>query len=344
MTSLDVDVLSVRKIYAKGNNAILPANTVLTTDGLGGTFWTSLSSINTGSGFNTFTTSASTFTSSPGNTQFSILDNSNIGLLPTSGIGATLYSKSFGQVDVPGQNSINSFNATTGQFNNKISLIGSGTLTISTNTETNQIYLYSPNDAISSLSSLIKNMTVVNTTMTNGIASFNSPFSTFIYSAISSFSTALGPLITSPQLNTALSSFSTVLGPTVQPTQLNNAISSFSTNLGPTITSLTFASTLSSVTNASFFTNILNTSTINIQGTRQPFIQYGSSILASGVGSVTLPAAYVNSNYVIQLTYLTASQSLFTPLSFSGVASNFFLVRGDSNASVFHWTTYGNMF
>jgi hypothetical protein len=344
MTSLDVDVLSVRKIYAKGDNSILPANTILTTDGLGGTIWTSLSSINAGLSFNTFTTSVSTFTSSPGNTKFSILDNSNIGLLPTSGTDLTLYSKSFGQVDVVGQNSINSFNITTGQFNNKLNLIADGALTISTNTATNQIYFYSPNDAISSLSSLIKNMTNVNTTITNGIASFNSPFSTFIYSAISSLSTALGPVITLPQLNTAFSSFSTVLGPTVQTTQLNSEFSSFSTSLGPTITSLTFTSTLSTATNASFFTTTLNTSSINIQGNRQPFIQYGSSILASGIGNVILPTPYVNSNYVIQLTYLTSAQTLFVPISISGVASNLFLVRGDLNASVFHWTTYGNMF
>jgi hypothetical protein len=344
MTSLDVDVLSVRKIYAKGNNGILPANTILTTDGLGGTIWTSISSINAGLSFNTFITSASTFTSSPGNNQFSILDNSNIGLIPNSGISATLYSKSFGQVDVPGQNSIYSFNTLTGQFNNKINLIGSGTVTISTNSTTNQIYLYSPNDATSSLSSLIKNMTIVNSTMTNKIASFNSPFSTFIYSAISSFSTSLGPVIRLSQLNTSLSSFSSALGPTVQPTQLNNAISSFSTAIGPTITSLTFTSTLSSVTTASFSTRTLNTSSINLQGNRQPFIQYGSSILASGIGNVILPNRYVNSNYIIQLTYFNNSEVLITPLSFSGATTSNFSVNGDLNASVFHWTTYGNLF
>jgi hypothetical protein len=347
MTTLDVDVLSVRKIYAKGNNnSILAANTVLTTDGLGGTTWTSLSSIGAGLSFNTFTTSASTFTSSPGNTQFSILDNSNIGLIPVTagGAAATLYSKSFGQINVPGQNSINSFNTTTGQFNNTISISGAGVLTVSTNTATNQLFLFSPNDAISSMSSLIRNMNAVNTTMTSAITSFNSPFSTFIYTALSSFSTALGPTMTPTQITSSFSSFSTALGSTVKVPELNTSLSTFSTALGPTITTQTFTSSLSTATTASFFTNTLNTSTINISGNRQPFIQYGSGSLLATSTLITLNRPYVNSNYIIQLTYNTRANTLFVPLSFSSMTTSNFLVRGDINATTFHWTTYGNLF
>jgi len=32
------------------------------------------------------------------------------------------------------------------------------------------------------------------------------------------------------------------------------------------------------------------------------------------------------------------------PISFSGVTASNFMARGDSNATTFHWTTYGNMF
>ena len=345
MTTLDVDILSVRKIYARGNNnTVLAANTVLTTDGAGGTLWTSLNTINAGLAFNTFTTTASTFTSSPGNTQFSILDGSNIGLLPSTGASATLYSKSFGQVNVPGQTSINSFNTTTGQFNNTLTISGGGALTVSTNSATNQLFLFSPNDAISSLSSLVKNMTNVNLSLTNSITSFQSPFSTFTYSALSSFSTALGPTVTVPQLVVALSSFSTVLGPTVRVPQLGEAISSFSTALGPTVTTLTFASTLSTNTSANFFTNILYTSTLNISGNRQPFIQYGTGSLSNTSTLITLNSPYVNSNYIIQMTYRSGTNTFFVPLSFSSVTTSNFIVRGDSNATVFHWTTYGNLF
>jgi hypothetical protein len=346
MTTLDVDILSVRKIFAKGNNnSVLAPNTILTTDGLGGTIWTSLSSINAGLAFNTFTITASTFTSSPGNTSFSILDGSNIGLIPTcSGAGARLYSKSFGQINVSGQSSINSFNSTTGQFNNAFTISGNGTLRVSTNAATNQLILHTPNDAISSISSLINNMVGVNSTISSAITSFNSPFSTIIYSALSSFSTALGPTITAPQLVTALSSFSTVLGPIVQVPQLGEAISSFSTALGPTITTLTFASSLSTNTSANFFTNILNTSTLNVLGNRQPFIQYGSGNLSSTSTLITLNTPYVNSNYIIQLTYASGTNTLFVPISFSEVTTSNFMARGDSNATTFHWTTYGNLF
>lgn len=305
MTSLDVDILSVRLIYAKGTNQVLPANNILTTDGLGGTRWVSISSINAGLSFNTITTSASTFKSSPGNTTFSILDSSNIGLIPTNnGSAATLYSKSFGQIDIPGQSSINSFNSQTGQFNNRIGLNASGNVSISTNTLTNQVYFYSPNDAISSVSSLIVNMNNLNSTMTASINSFNSPFSTFIYNSFSSFSTALGP----------------------------------------TVTTLTFASTLSTNTSANFFTNTLYTSTLNISGNRQPFIQYGSGSLTGTSSLITLNSPYINSNYIIQMTYRTGLNTFTVPLSFSSVTTSNFIARGDSNATVFHWTTYGNLF
>jgi len=345
MTSLDVDILSVRKIYAKGNNnSVLPANTVLTTDGVGGTLWTSLASINAGLAFNTFTTTAVTLNSSPGNTRFSILDNSNIGLLSSGPAELTLYSKSFGQINVPEQSSINSFNTVTGQFNNAITISASGTLTLSTNAETNELFLYSPNDAISSLSSLLTNMNSVNTSMTTAINSFNSPFSTFIYTALSSFSTALGSTVQVSQLNQGFSSFSTMLGPTVQVSQLEQAFSSFSTALGPTVTALTFTSTLSTTTSANFVTNILYTSTINISGNRQPFIQYGTGNLSGASTLITLTNPYINSNYIIQLSYRTGTTTFFVPLSFSSVTTSNFIARGDANATLFHWTTYGNLF
>jgi hypothetical protein len=126
--------------------------------------------------------------------------------------------------------------------------------------------------------------------------------------------------------------------------QLGAAISSFSTALGPTVTTLTFASTLSTNTTANFFTNIVYTSTVSISGNRQPFIQYGTGSLSSTSTLITLNKAYVNSNYIIQLTYATGANTFFVPMSFSAVSQSNFIARGDSNATVFHWTTYGNLF
>jgi len=424
MTSLDVDILRVRLIYARGTNQTLSANNVLVTDGIGGTRWINISTINAGLGFNTINTTASTFTSSSGNTTFSILDSSNIGLIPTNnGAAATLFSKSFGQIDVPGQSSIYSFDSLSGSFNNQFSLTGTGIISISTNTLTNQINFYSPNDATSSLSSLIKNMSSVNTTLTNAINSFQSPFSTFLYSIISSFSTSLGPTVQFPQLystfstfstvlgptvqfpqlystfstfstalgptvqfpqlystfstfstvlgptvqfpqlystfstfstvlgrtvqfpqlNSTFSTFSTVLGPTVQFPQLNSTFSTFSTALGRTITTSMFASTLSTNISRNLYTEILYTSTINVSGNRQPFIQYGIGNLSSMSTIVTLNSPYINSNYIIQLTYASGTTALTVPISFSTVTTSNFVAYGVSTA-IFHWTSYGNLF
>ena len=404
MTSLDVDILRVRLIYARGTNQTLSANNVLVTDGIGGTRWINISTINAGLGFNTINTTASTFTSSSGNTTFSILDSSNIGLIPTNnGAAATLFSKSFGQIDVPGQSSIYSFDSLSGSFNNQFSLTGTGIISISTNTLTNQINFYSPNDATSSLSSLIKNMSSVNTTLTNAINSFQSPFSTFLYSIISSFSTSLGPTVQFPRLYSTFSTFSTALGPTVQFPQLYSTFSTFSTVLGPTvqfpqlystfstfstvlgrtvqfpqlnstfstfstvlgqtvqfpqlystfstfstalgrtITTSMFASTLSTNISRNLYTEILYTSTINVSGNRQPFIQYGIGNLSSMSTIVTLNSPYINSNYIIQLTYASGTTALTVPISFSTVTTSNFVAYGVSTA-IFHWTSYGNLF
>jgi len=135
-----------------------------------------------------------------------------------------------------------------------------------------------------------------------------------------------------------------MLGPTVQVSQLEQAFSSFSTALGPTVTALTFTSTLSTTTSANFVTNILYTSTINISGNRQPFIQYGTGNLSGASTLITLTNPYINSNYIIQLSYRTGTTTFFVPLSFSSVTTSNFIARGDANATLFHWTTYGNLF
>ena len=176
----DIDVLSVRKIYAKGeSNRNIAQNSILATDGIGGTSWISLSTINIGTSFNTISTSLSTFTASLGNTTFSILNSSNIGLIPTSGNAVSLYSKSFGQIDVSGQNSINSFNSLTGTFSNSVELISIGLANFSTDTTRNKIYLLTP--------------------------------STFLHTELSTFSTALGPTVQFPQMISTFSTFSTSL-------------------------------------------------------------------------------------------------------------------------------------
>jgi hypothetical protein len=108
-----------------------------------------------------------------------------------------------------------------------------------------------------------------------------------------------------------------------------------------------FASSLSTNISRNIYTDILNTSTVNVSGNRQPFIQYGSANLLSRSTMVTLNSSYINSNYIIQMTYASGSgpggSGPVIPISFSSVTTSNFMAYGDSNAT-FHWTTYGNLF
>jgi hypothetical protein len=481
--SQDIDTLSVRKIFAKGdNNTTIAANSILVTDGMGGTQWVDMSTFQRGVNFNTIETTQSTFVSGPSSSKFAILDGINAGLIPGTGNSVSMYAKAFGQIDVPNQSSIYSFDTYTGTINSNIQLVGAGIVNISTTTNNNSIQFYSPDNGTSSLSTVLGNFIGLNGSLSNTISSFNSPFSTFIYNAISSYSTVQGPLVQFPQLystissfstslgqvvhynelqstissfssiqgpvvifpqlystissfstslgqavhynelqstissfsavlgptiqvpqvystissfstsmgqviqynqlQSTLSSFSTILGPTIQVPQVYSTISSFSTALGPVVKMSQVLSTMTSISTAritdltsaisSFSTvqgalvsvssfssilstqnvvaklntGVLNTSTLQQLGVRQPFIQYGSNVLSSDGGNtqINLSTVYINSLYNIQLTYRNDTANLnVSPLSFTSVTPSSFLVYGDNNG-IIHWTTHGNIF
>jgi len=282
--SQDIDVLNVTKIFARGDsNTTLPGNSVLLTDGQGGTTWVPMAEIQqTGLTFNTIITTQSTFTSGPSKTSVSILDGENAGLIPTGrGTEVQLYAKAFGQIDVIGASPISAFDTFTGIINSNITIVPLGTIEIITDPTLNAMGIYSPDTAISSMSTMIENVKKLNTTLTNSIQNFNSPFSTFIYDAISSFSTSLGQTMETS----------------------------------------------------------INTNELQISGTRQPFIQYGSGTLSSSPTEIILVNPYSNSNYIIQLTY-TGSNGYSIPLKSTSIHNNKFKVVGDSSGN-FYWTTYG---
>jgi hypothetical protein len=288
--SQDIDTLSVRKIFAKGdNNTTLPANSVLLTDGKGGTKWIDEQTFQRGVNFNTFETSRKTFVSGPGSTKFSILDGENAGLLSDNATNSVyMYANAFGQINVPNQDSIYSRDPVTSFIHSNVNIVGSGIIDITTNTQQNKIEFYSPDNGLSSLSSVIENFKELNGYIGDKIASFKSPFSTFIYDAISSYSTMY-------KLNT----------------------------------------------------EILNTSTVEQQGVRQPFIQRGSGVLSSdaGVATINLTSGYLTTDYTIQLTYRNNSgpPSNNLPLVATNVNTNNFKVYGDASGT-FQWTTLGDLF
>ena len=245
--SQDIDTLSVRKIFARGdNNTTLQANSILVTDGRGGTTWVDMSTFQRGVNFNTFETTQSTFTSGPASSKFAILDGENAGLIPGSGNSALMYAKAFGQINVEGQSSIYSFDTYTGTIHSNVNIVGSGIINISTDTSLNRIQFYSPDNGTSSMSSVVGKFIDLNGSLSNKISSFNSPFSTFIYNAISSYSTLQGPLVIFPQLYSTISSFSTSLGQVVHYNELQSSLSSYSTVQGPLVQFPQLYSTISS--------------------------------------------------------------------------------------------------
>jgi hypothetical protein len=376
--SQNIDILNIKKLYVKGdNNSNIPINNVLITDGNGGTNWVDAGIINTGISFNTVITTPLTIVSGIGKTSFSILDGSNAGLLPGKNNSLTLYAKAFGQIDVQGQNSIFSFNTFSGTITSNVRLNGSGIIHISTDTGNNLINFDAPNDALSSMSTAISKLSTLNVSFSNSIKTFTSPFSTFIYREISSFSTAigytvqfsqlystlstfstvLGPTVRFPELYSTFSSFSTVLGPivrfpqlystlagsTIQISQLYSSFSSFSTLLGPIITNNNFPNILSNAISSQIYTDTLKTSTINMVGIKQPAIQYGIlNILNTGSNIVSI-TPYINSNYIVTTTYANRNDTPIEQLRIFNPTTSNFIVFGDQG-SQFYWTTYGNMF
>ena len=206
----NIDILNVRKILAKGdNNTTLAANKILITDGKGGTNWIDKGTFTgTPVSFDTIITTQSTFTSGLANTTFSILDGPTAGCIPISGSSNTvqLYAKAFSQINVDGQNSVSAFNPTTGIIQSTLTFVGSGITDIKTDFSQNIIRFNTPNYANSTISSLVTNIGNLNNSISTTAGNFTTPFSTFIYNAISSVSTSLGgPVVTTANVVSKIS-------------------------------------------------------------------------------------------------------------------------------------------
>ena len=184
--------------------------------------------------------------------------------------------------------------------------------------------------------------TMMSTIMTNPMAQLGNDVSTistlytnivFITSTISSsidtFSTNLVPVGGSD--GTDSSTISTLLTNIVFITStMSTSIDSFSTSLIPY--------TESTIITSQLYASTIFTSSINVSGNRQPFIQYGSNTTAD---TVTLGKSYKDTNYAVQLTY--AEGSVTTPLNVSGKTTSQFTINGTASKGVF-WTTFGDIF
>ena len=126
----------------------------------------------------------------------------------------------------------------------------------------------------------------------------------------------------------------------------------FSTTLLEIATPSTISSLAYRVSSLSFEvrTSSIFTSSIQIAGYQQPFIQYGLSpilnkaVIATNFYSTTntLSTAYKNTSYSVQLTY-NGLYMVSSPLQARIVSPSVFDIIGDQNATVL-WTTYGSIF
>lgn len=126
----------------------------------------------------------------------------------------------------------------------------------------------------------------------------------------------------------------------------------FSTTLLEVATPSTISSLAYRVSSLSFEvrTSSIFTSSIQIAGYSQPFIQYGLSpalnnaVIGTNFYSTTntLSTAYKNTSYSVQLTY-NGLYMVSSPLQAKIVSPSVFNIIGDQNATVL-WTTYGSIF
>jgi hypothetical protein len=190
------------------------------------------------------------------------------------------------------------------------------------------------------------------------------------------FSTSLVEIATTSTISTIVSNLGILSTSLISYTSGSNAssLSTTITNVNNTSTSLfnyinnSNASTISTlaykVSSISFEvrTSTLFTSSVQIAGYQQPFIQYGLSpplgISADAAGSpytglgamyafstITLETPYKNTGYVVQLTYNGAGTQTI-PLQANILTSNTFDIIGPGPAGTYSgfWNTYGSIF
>jgi hypothetical protein len=138
--TLNLDAVTIRSIYARGSdNSNIPAFRVLATDGLGGTAWTTISTLQSGGAFHKIVTNTGTYVADLSAATFNLLDGPNAGLLsdPTASNTAYLYAKAFGTIDISGGNSVSAYRD--GVLNTNVKLVGGGGINIRGDPQENTI-------------------------------------------------------------------------------------------------------------------------------------------------------------------------------------------------------------
>ena len=182
-----LDSLSVKDIYVRGvNNANLPADQVLITDGQGGTIWQGTGALVGGGAFTTINTTPSTMVARVSAPFISLLNGPNAGLTVDSTAPNTLrfFANAFNQVNIQsiatGQSTLlSAYDNPTNTYKSTFTLVAGDNIVLSANSTTNTVVFNVPpanNATIATLSTFLWNMSTLNSSLATDIAGFNSPF------------------------------------------------------------------------------------------------------------------------------------------------------------------------
>jgi hypothetical protein len=320
--TLNVDSLTVNQLFTSGTgntNSVLPAYRVLTTDGLGGTSWMTLSTLQGGGAFTRINTTSAVFIADASATTFSIYDGANAGLSPdpTAPNTVYVYAKAFGTISIPDGNVISAYNEEQKLITSNISYVGAGGITIRANPQTQTITFDGANLISSAAGVYTFNQIGVYSNVSTGQSNIST--TPFIYLQANSPSTSLklvgsDPIILTTDYNNnaiyiSVSSINSVVISTI----LGNQAEILSNKIVNADLS-TLSTTYGSLVNTNTFQTSLSTAAITVStGSAIALNNYSTSVgsiqtLKSGISSVATIASQnlLSTSFTLQsnITYL----------------------------------------
>ena len=135
----DTDEITLRKVFARtSTNTVVPAMTVLTADGAGGTYWAIPSTLGYNPSFNQIVTDAATFTANLSYNTLTLSEGGGIGFAEGEGTNQLyIYSKGFNQLNVAGGNSLYGFSSNITRP--ALNFVGAGGISLQANPTTNTL-------------------------------------------------------------------------------------------------------------------------------------------------------------------------------------------------------------
>ena len=228
-----------------------------------------------------------------------------------------------------------------------LSFVGVDPIKLVTNYQTNQIQFTVPNLTNSDISSIKGGLNVSSFNVFTISSLFVSSINYGQGGGSGDTTSSTSTLVTyinqmTSTINSDLSTFSTL---TVFGGSTPSTLSTFVTyinQMNSTINSeLSTFSTLTYV--PELHLSSIRTSSITVSGLRQPFIQYGTiSITSAGPYTITLPISYINTSYVVQVTF-NGSTATNTAYVINTTVGNFTVTTSATGVSL-NWTAFGNIF